>query len=137
MGDRRDIRHDTTGGGEHSSVSSNNGDTNYNGEQLAKKIKELEDELLMYRQDGMYALYFSLNRKMNELSRSMNNFTLDFTSDDRSFDRFQKVTTSLKEMVDSASWLRNNYMKMSEEEAKEAEKKGIPLIEQLAKQNKK
>lgn len=137
MGDRRDIRHDTTGGGEHSSVSSNNGDKNYNGEQLAKKIKELEDELLMYRQDGMYALYFSLNRKMNELSRSMNNFTLDFTSDDRSFDRFQKVTTSLKEMVDSASWLRNNYMKMSEEEAKEAEKKGIPLIEQLAKQNKK
>jgi len=91
----------------------------------------------MYKQDGMYALYFSLNRKMNELSRSMNAFTLDFTSDDRSFDRFQKVTTSLKEMVDSASWLRNNYMKMSEEEAKEAEKKGIPLIEQLAKQNKK
>ena len=40
-------------------------------------------------------------------------------------------------MVESANWLRNNYMKMSEEEAKEAEKKGIPLIEQLAKQNKK
>jgi hypothetical protein len=137
MGDRRDIRHDTVRGSEHSSVPASNPYTDNNGEQLERKIKELEDELLMYRQDGMYALYFSLNRKMNELSRSMNNFTLDFTSDDRSFDRFQKVTTSLKEMVDSASWLRNNYMKMTEEEAKEAEKKGIPLIEQLAKQNKK
>lgn len=137
MGDRRDIRHDTTGDSKHSSISPNNGNNDNDGEQLKRIIKELEDELLMYKQDGMYALYFSLNRKMNELSRSMNNFTLDFTSDDRSFDRFQKVTTSLKEMVDSASWLRNNYMKMSEEEAKEAEKKGIPLIEQLAKQNKK
>jgi hypothetical protein len=104
---------------------------------MEERIKQLEDELLLYKQDGMFALYFSLNRKMNELSRSMNDFTLDFRSDDRSFDRFQKITTSLREMVESANWLRNNYMKMSEEEAKEAEKKGIPLIEQLAKQNKK
>lgn len=105
--------------------------------KLEDRIKQLEDELLLYQQDGMFALYFSLNRKMNELSRSMNDFTLDFRADDRSFDRFQKITTSLREMVESASWLRNNYMKMSDEEAKEAEKKGIPLIEQLAKQNKK
>jgi len=104
---------------------------------MEERIKQLEDELLLYKQDGMFALYFSLNRKMNELSRSMNDFTLDFRSDDRSFDRFQKITTSLREMVESANWLRNNYMKMTEEEAKEAEKKGIPLIEQLAKQNKK
>lgn len=106
-------------------------------ELMEERIKQLEDELLLYKQDGMFALYFSLNRKMNELSRSMNDFTLDFRSDDRSFDRFQKITTSLREMVESANWLRNNYMKMSEEEAKEAEKKGIPLIEQLAKLNKK
>lgn len=105
--------------------------------KLEDRIEQLEDELLLYQQDGMFALYFSLNRKMNELSRSMNDFTLDFRADDRSFDRFQKITTSLREMVESANWLRNNYMKMSEEEAKEAEKKGIPLIEQLAKQNKK
>lgn len=104
---------------------------------MEERIKQLEEELLLYKQDGMFALYFSLNRKMNELSRSMNDFTLDFRSDDRSFDRFQKITTSLREMVESANWLRNNYMKMTEEEAKEAEKKGIPLIEQLAKQNKK
>jgi hypothetical protein len=36
-------------------------------------------------------------------------------------------------MVESANWLRNNFLKMSEDEATEAEKKGVPLIEQLAK----
>lgn len=101
------------------------------------RIKQLEEELLLYKQDGMFALYFSLNRKMNELAYSMNEFKLDFKSDDKSFDRFQKVTSSLKDMVESANWLRNNYLKMSEDEAKEAEKKGVPLIEQLAKQAKK
>lgn len=100
------------------------------------RIKELERELLLYKQDGMYALYFSLNRKLNELAFSMNDFTLDFKSDDKSFDRFQKMTSSLKDMVESANWLRNNYLKISEEDAKEIEKKGVPLIEQLAKQKK-
>jgi len=104
---------------------------------MEEKIKQLEQEILLYKQDGMHALYFSLNRKMNELASSMNGFTLDFKSDDKSFDRFQKVTGSVKDMVESAAWLRNNYMKMSEEEAREAEKKGIPLIELLAKGNKK
>jgi hypothetical protein len=99
-------------------------------------IKDLQEELARYKTDGMYALYFSLNRKLNELAYSLNNFTLDLTSDDKTFDRFQKLTTSLKDMVESANWLRNNYLKMSEDDAKDAEKKGIPLIEQLAKENK-
>lgn len=101
------------------------------------RIQELERELMLYKQDGMFALYFSLNRKLNELAFSMNDFTLDFKSDDKAFDRFQKLTASLKDMVDSAIWLRNNHLKMSEEEAKEAEKKGVPLIEQLVKDRKK
>jgi hypothetical protein len=40
-------------------------------------------------------------------------------------------------MVDSVNWLRVNYLKMDEMEAKEAEKKGVPLIEQLINENKK
>lgn len=104
---------------------------------MKDKITELEEELLMYKSDGMFSLFFSLNRKLNELSASLNSFKLDLTSDDKTFERFQKLTTSLKDMVESASWLRNNYLKMSEEEAIQAEKKGIPLIEQLAKLHKK
>lgn len=102
-----------------------------------ERIQQLEAELFMYKGDGMFALYFSLNRKLNELSHSLNNFTLDLTSDDKNFDRFQKLTMSLRDMVESANWLRNNYLKMTEDESKDAEKKGIPLIEQLAKENRK
>jgi ribosomal protein S2 len=99
-------------------------------------MEDLKKELLLYKQDGMFALYFSLNRKINELSASLNSFTLDITADDKGFDRFQKLTASLKDMVESTTWLRVNYLKMDEQEAKEAEKKGIPLIEHLIKSNK-
>jgi hypothetical protein len=99
-------------------------------------MEDLKKELLLYKQDGMFALYFSLNRKINELSASLNSFTLDITADDKGFDRFQKLTASLKDMVESTTWLRVNYLKMDEQEAKEAEKKGIPLIEHLIKLNK-
>jgi len=99
-------------------------------------MENLKKELLLYKQDGMFALYFSLNRKINELSASLNSFTLDITADDKGFDRFQKLTASLKDMVESTTWLRVNYLKMDEQEAKEAEKKGIPLIEHLIKLNK-
>ena len=99
-------------------------------------MEHLKKELLLYKQDGMFALYFSLNRKINELSASLNSFTLDITADDKGFDRFQKLTSSLKDMVESTTWLRVNYLKMDEQEAKEAEKKGIPLIEHLIKSNK-
>ena len=99
-------------------------------------MEDLKKELLLYKHDGMFALYFSLNRKINELSASLNSFTLDITADDKGFDRFQKLTSSLKDMVESTTWLRVNYLKMDEQEAKEAEKKGIPLIEHLIKSNK-
>lgn len=99
-------------------------------------MDDLKKELQLYKQDGMFALYFSLNRKINELSASLNSFTLDITADDKGFDRFQKLTASLKDMVESTTWLRVNYLKMDEQEAKEAEKKGIPLIEHLIKSNK-
>jgi len=100
------------------------------------ELETLKEELLLYKQDGMYALFFSLNRKINELSVSLNSITLDLNGDDKTFERFQKLTSSLKDMVDSVNWLRVNYLKMDEAEAKEAEKKGIPLIEQLINENK-
>lgn len=104
--------------------------------ELEIENKALKEKLLSYQQDGMYALYFSLNRKINELSKSLNQFQLDLSSDDRTFDRFQKLTSNLKDMVESVNWLRVNYLKMDELEAKEAEKKGVPLIEQLINETK-
>ena len=95
------------------------------------ELEVLKKELLLYKQDGMFGLYFSLNRKINELSQSLNSFELDITKDDKTFDRFQKLTTNIKDMVESADWLRVNYLKMTEPEAKQAEKVGVPLIEKL------
>lgn len=97
---------------------------------------EPREELKLYKQDGMYAMYFALNRKMNELSNSMNEVEIKLDGDDKVFDRFQKLTSGLKELVQTVDWLRINYLKMDESEAKEAEKKGIPLIEQLIKEKK-
>jgi len=105
--------------------------------ELEIENKALKEKLASYQQDGMYALFFSLNRKLNELSASLNSITLDLNGDDKTFERFQKLTSSLKDMVDSVNWLRVNYLKMDETEAKEAEKKGVPLIEQLINENKK
>jgi hypothetical protein len=101
------------------------------------ELELLKEELQLYKQDGMYALFFALNRKINEPSASLNSITLDLNGDDKTFERFQKLTSSLKDMVDSVNWLRVNYLKMDETEAKEAEKKGVPLIEQLINENKK
>jgi len=101
------------------------------------ELESIKAELNLYKQDGMYALFFALNRKINELSASLNSITLDLNGDDKTFERFQKLTSSLKDMVDSVNWLRVNYLKMDEMEAKEAEKKGVPLIEQLINENKK
>ena len=101
------------------------------------ELETIKEELLLYKSDGMYALFFALNRKINELSISLNSITLDLNGDDKTFERFQKLTSSLKDMVDSVNWLRVNYLKMDEEEAKEAEKKGVQLIEQLINENRK
>lgn len=103
---------------------------------MEEELHRLNKELLLYKKDGMYGLYFSLNRKLNELSNSLNLIELDLTSDDKTFDRFQKLSTNIKEMVQTVDWLRINYLKMDENEAKEAEKKGIPLIEHLIRNSK-
>jgi len=96
----------------------------------------IEQELKLYKTDGMFALYFALNRKLNEVSSNLNSFELDLTADDKTFERFIKLAAALKETADTVNWLRINYLKMDEDEAKQVEKKGIPLLEQLVKNTK-
>ena len=103
---------------------------------LRQRIEELNSRIEDYEQDGNFGLFFALNRKQNETARSLNSFTLDLTSDDKGFDRYMKLCSSLKETIEAANWLRINYLKMDEKEVGEAEKKGVPLIEQMAKKMK-
>jgi len=105
-------------------------------ERLEADVKKLEDEVCkliaeqaIYRQDGNFGLFFALNRKQNELASSLNAFVLDIQGEDKAFERYIKLTTTLKDTVEATNWLRINYLKVDEKEAGEAEKKGIPIIE--------
>lgn len=59
----------------------------------AEKIKELEKRLSYYEQNGSAKLFYSLNRKMNELADMLNKqslITLDLAdSKDKSFERLK------------------------------------------------
>ena len=105
-------------------------------QSLRDEVAKLNRELDYFRQDGNFGLFFAMNRKQNELAASLNGFELDFQADDKSFDRYIKLTTTLKDTVEATNWLRINFLKMDEDDAKDAEKKGVPMIENLAAKNK-
>ena len=107
--------------------------------EMEKELQELRDtnarllqENLGFKSDSLFASYFALNRKNNEMADSLNSFTLDLTKDkdDKTFERFKVLISMLPDMTKTISSLRNDYLRIGDEEAKEIEKKGIPLIEQ-------
>jgi hypothetical protein len=104
---------------------------------LRSRITQLEEELDNFRKEGNYGLFFALNRKQNELAQSLNGFVLELTSEGKEFERYIKLTATLKDTVEATNWLRINYLKMDEKEAAEAETKGVPLVEIMARENKK
>jgi len=60
-----------------------------------EKIKELESKLALYEENGAAKLYYSLNRKMNEMADVMNknnlgNMTIDDPKD-KTFDRLKVI----------------------------------------------
>jgi hypothetical protein len=96
------------------------------------QIEKLKLENLAYREDPLWALFFSVTRKANEISRALNNVELKLDSEDKVFDRFIKLVEKLDPMVSVLSKLRQDYLKLPEDEVEQAEKKGIPLIERRA-----
>lgn len=62
---------------------------------MSKTIEELEDKIKLYEQNGAAKLYYSLNRKMNEMADIMNknslaNLTLDDPKD-KTFERLKVI----------------------------------------------
>jgi hypothetical protein len=104
---------------------------------LEGEIERLKSENLAYREDPLWSLFFSVTRKANEISRALNNVELKLDSDDKVFDRFIKLIEKLDPMVSVLSKLRQDYLKLPEEDIAESEKKGIPLIERRAQKSKK
>jgi hypothetical protein len=98
--------------------------------------KTLEQELEFYRQDGIVGLYYSLNKKLNELSRAIDGATIDFSSrDDKSFERLMKAMVESKLIAENMKWLRTEFALTGDEE-KDKSATRRPLIEELARNGK-
>lgn len=98
--------------------------------------QSIEKELELYRQDGIVGLYYSLNKKLNELSRAIDTSTIDFSSrDDKSFERLMKAMVESKLIAENMKWLRTEFALTGDEE-KDKNTTRRPLIEELAKNSK-
>jgi len=78
-------------------------------EYLKSKIEKLEIKLNKYEENGMAKLYYSLNRKANEMAELMNAINLrDLDIDDpksKSFDRLKVIWQGASEIAISLTQL--------------------------------
>lgn len=78
-------------------------------EYLKSKIEKLETKLNKYEENGMAKLYYSLNRKANEMAELMNAINLrDLDIDDpksKSFDRLKVIWQGASEIAISLTQL--------------------------------
>ena len=78
-------------------------------EYLKSKVAKLEEKLAKYEDNGMAKLYYSLNRKANEMADLMNAISLkDLDIDDpksKSFDRLRTIWGNAAEIAVSLTQL--------------------------------
>lgn len=78
-------------------------------QKLKDKIFSLEGQIAKYEENGMAKLYFSLNRKMNEMAEMLNNNSLNTINlddpKDKSFDRIFKLLEKSETVANSAKTL--------------------------------
>jgi hypothetical protein len=92
----------------------------------------IEKELELYRQDGIVGLYYSLNKKLNQLSQAIDSATIEFSSkDDKSFERLMKSMVDSKLIAENMKWLRTEFALTGDEE-KDKNSARRPLIEELS-----
>lgn len=100
---------------------------------LLREIDFLKQKLERYEQNGAAKLYYSLNRKMNEMADVMNNNslqTLDFENPkDKTFERLQKIWTDASGIATAVKAL-GEIAGVTGDEKADIEKK--PFIDRLA-----
>lgn len=101
-------------------------------EDLEKEIEFLKSKLAVYEQNGAAKLYFSLNRKMNEMADLMNATnlkSLDITdAKDKSFERLKGIWESAAKVSEAAKAL-GEIAGITGDEKKDVERK--PFIDRL------
>lgn len=98
-----------------------------------EKIKELQAKIALYEQNGPAKLYFSLNRKMNEMADLLNKSNLgnvDMDSkDSKEFDRLFKLLEK-SQVISNAAESVKVFAGLTGDERADIEKK--PFIETIA-----
>ena len=107
-------------------------------EYLSSKIAKLEEKLSKYEGNGMAKLYYSLNRKANEMADLMNAISLkDLDIDDpksKSFDRLKVVWQGASEIAISLTQLGQMAGVLKTEKKAEGESK--PFVDLIAQDRK-
>lgn len=98
-----------------------------------EKIKELQEKIALYEQNGAAKLYYAMQRKLNEIAdmlnaNSLNSINLDDPKD-KSFDRIFKLLEK-SETVGTASKALGDYAGITGDEKKDVERK--PFIDTIA-----
>lgn len=97
------------------------------------KIKELEDRLKLYEQNGAAKLYYALNRKMNEIADMLNSVKLAGLAlddkNDKTFERLKVLWTDSKTISEAAKVIGDGAG-ITGDEQKDVIKK--PFIDRIA-----
>jgi hypothetical protein len=92
-----------------------------------------EDKIKIYESDGILGAYYSLNRKLNEITSLLNNndlSKLDLSDkDDGSWERVMKLFNSVGDINDVMKKLKMDNQLSGDEEKDRARRR--PLIEEL------
>ena len=94
----------------------------------AEKIKELQDKIYLYERPGAAALFYALNRKMNEIAAMLNGVTLkniDIASkSDASFERVFKLLEK-SEGISTAAKALGEFAGITNDEEKDTK---VPIF---------
>lgn len=101
--------------------------------ELEERIKELEAKVLMYEQDGIAKLYYSLNRKAWEMADLMNATSLKTLSledpKDKTFDRMKVIWNDAASIAAAVKDL-GSTAGITGDEKKDVERK--PFVDTIA-----
>ena|ERR1700740_807697 len=103
-------------------------------EGYKKKVSVLEQRLAKYEKHGGVAIYYSINRKLNEFAEVLNSVSLkdeiDGDGKDKKFERIRAIWSDAEKLVISAQSIAT-MLNLTNHEEIDMNKK-IPFIETVA-----
>lgn len=65
-----------------------------------------EEENNLFKQDGVLAMWLAQNRKLNEMAKALNAYTLQLDGDDKAFERWVTMSVKQKEILDAIDYVK-------------------------------